>query len=109
MTYPYLLKLRPAVRLHCEGDDLLLACADGRGLRSRRPGPGIRALLEGLVQGGQSAEQLVERATSAEPQADTSHLYFLLASLENKGFLNYTRRDEGEIVSPVRAVVPPEI
>jgi SagB-type dehydrogenase family enzyme len=106
MTYPYLLKFRPAVRLHCEGDDLLLACADGRGLRSRRPGPGIRALLEGLVQGGQSAEQLVERATSAEPQADTSHLYFLLASLENKGFLNYTLAAEGLPLATLEPISP---
>jgi hypothetical protein len=106
MTYPYLLKLRQAVRLVSDGDDLLLACTDGRALRSRQPGPGIRALLEGLGQGGQAAEQLVERAMAAEPLADVSRLYFLLASLENKGFLNYMLAVEGRPLATLEAISP---
>ncbi|MFA5626431.1 MAG: SagB family peptide dehydrogenase [Hydrogenophaga sp.] len=109
MTDPYLLKLRPAVRLHGEGDDLLLACADGRGLRSRCPGPGIRALLEDLTQDGgwgQSEQQLVERATAAEPQADASRLYFLLDSLKNKGFLNYTLAAKGLPLATLEPISP---
>lgn len=106
MTHPYLLKLRRAVRLVSEDDDLLLACADGRGLRSRRPGAGIRAFLQGLALGGQTAEQLVERATAAEAHVDTSRLYFLLDSLDGKGFLNYTLAAAGEPLATLEPISP---
>lgn len=90
MTHPFLLQLRCAIRLVSEGDDLLVACADGRGLRSRGAGAAVRSILEGLGQGGQTAEQLIEHAVAAQPEFESSRLYFLLASLESKGFLNYT-------------------
>jgi len=90
MAHSYLLKLRHDVRLISDGDDLLLASADGSGVRNRSPGPGARALLDGLVQGGKSADTLVEDAMAAEAGTDASRLYFLLATLEGKGFLNYT-------------------
>lgn len=106
MAYPYLLKLRSTVRLRNEGEDLLVACADGRGLRSHQSGASIRMLLDGLVQGGQSAEHLIERATAAEPRSDTSSLYFLLSSLENKGFLNYTVAVEGQLLATLEPISP---
>lgn len=106
MTHLYLLKLRRAVSLDREGDDLLLACEDGRGLRSRRPGAGICALLEGLTQGGQTAEQLVERATAAEAHVDPSRLYFMLNSLDGKGFLNYTLAAAGRLLATLEPISP---
>lgn len=104
--HPYQLQLRRAIRLVSDGDDLLLACADGRGLRSHQPGVGIRALLEGLVQGGKTAEKLVELATAAEAPVDASRLYFLLASLENKGFLNYTLAVEQQPLATLEPISP---
>ena len=107
MTHPYLLQLRRAVRRVSEGDDLLLACADGRCLRSHQPGAGIRALLEGVAQGGQTADQLVELATAAaEAPVDASRLYFLLATLENKGFLNYTLAAEQQPLATLEPISP---
>ncbi len=90
MTHRYLLRLRPAVQVHCEGGDLVVAGVDLPGMRSRQPGPGIVTLLDGLVQGGQSAEQLIECALAADPRTDVSRFYYLLSSLENKGFLTYS-------------------
>lgn len=105
MLHPYLLQLRPAIRVSRD-DDLLLVSADGRALRSRRPGLAIRTLLDGLVQGGKSVEHLLACATEAEPRADASRLYYFLSSLEKKGFLNYTLAQEGQPLATLEPVSP---
>lgn len=106
MTHAYRLQLRAAVRLVSEGEYLLVACADGRVLRSRGGGAGVRSLLEGLGYGGQTAEQLIERALAVQPEFEPSRLYFLLASLESKGFLKYTLAEKGHPLATLEPTSP---
>ena len=96
MSIPYLLQLQRAVDLREDGADCLIVHRDGRALRCQQPTPGMRSLLQGLRQGGQSAEQLIASATAAEPAIDATRLYFLLAKLEAKHFLTYTLAATGQ-------------
>ncbi len=96
MNLPYLLQLQRAVALRDDGADCLIVHRDGRALRCQRPTPGMGSLLQGLRQGGQSAEQLIASATAAEPAIDATRLYFLLAKLEAKHFLTYTLAATGQ-------------
>jgi SagB-type dehydrogenase family enzyme len=108
MNHSLQLQLRASVRLIDDGDDVRIinTTARGRGLRSRQPGPGLRLLFAALQQGGQSAEQLVALATNNEPQVDTSQLYFLLASLDEKGLLQYALTQDGQLVAALVPVAP---
>ncbi|WOJ93373.1 SagB family peptide dehydrogenase [Congregibacter variabilis] len=88
--YSYQLKLRSGVELEDDGDVLLIASRDGRRLRIHDSGAGLNAILTHLVDGGYAAAQLVEIARIAEPDANAMSFHYLLARLNQRGFLSYT-------------------
>ncbi|GAB1394989.1 hypothetical protein MASR1M60_31530 [Rhodocyclaceae bacterium] len=99
MNIPYRLQLQRGIELREDGADCLIGHREGRALRCRQPGPGLRTLLHDLRQGEQSAEQLIASATAAEPAIDATRLYFLLAKLEAKHFLTYTLAAAGQAMA----------
>ncbi len=86
------LSLSPHAASRAEGDDLLVAAADGRALRYRSPGLGARTLVQALADGGGQADALIADVQSVDPNADLATCYFLLNRLEKRGLLALTLR-----------------
>jgi SagB-type dehydrogenase family enzyme len=84
------LSLKNSVSVLEEGDDLWLACRDGKGLRLSLPGPALRNLVSQLEAGGLTADELSDAAARRQADADPALLYYTLAMIEEKGFVCYT-------------------
>jgi SagB-type dehydrogenase family enzyme len=99
MVQDFHLQLCPGIRLFPDGADLLIARVDGQALRLRAPATAKWALLQTLVETGGRADDLIALAQAAEPTAPAAPLYYLVASLERRGWLSYAILQDGQTLA----------
>lgn len=89
MHHALLHALNAGVRLQADGDDLLLADAQGRALRWRAPAAGWRRVLTRLAEGGADLDGLTA-ALRENAVADLAQLHYRLLQLDARGLLRRT-------------------
>ena len=88
MRYDYRLTFKKGVQVIDVDDVVQIRDISGRCIRLNRPDAAKRRLLQGLVAGGRTAELMC-------PDADSSHLHYLLLALGSRGLLTYSAVDGG--------------
>lgn len=96
MTSDFHLQLCPGARLDTGGEDWLIVRGTESALRHRAPGPAARGLLQTLAGSGGLADELVALAQAVEPAVAGATLYYLLASLEQRGLLAFGLVQDGQ-------------
>jgi oxazoline/thiazoline dehydrogenase len=99
-----LLALKRRVGVRRDGADLVLAGDDRRDLRLRSPHPAVAALVENLVGGGKTADELCETTFRDHTGADYARLFFILEALDARGLLRHTLASRGRNLATLEPI-----